>query len=89
MTGILVSANAGVEDRASFVCTTQLDTGVEHLFPSTFFTCSLGDGFRLSVFSCQGLHCGSLRAEGGGEGIRFRFRDDSLRNDICRGNELI
>lgn len=82
MAGILVTANTGVEDRASFICTTQLDTRVEHLLPSTSFTCPLGNGFGLSILGSQGLHCGSLRAESGGESIRFRFRNDSLRDNI-------
>lgn len=86
--GILVTANASVKDRTSFVCTAQLYSCEIHLFPTTSRTSMLCKSFCPFICSCQVLDCRSFCPQCRRECTRFGFRDDSFRDNVWKENEV-
>lgn len=85
---VLVTTLAGIEDRASFVCTTQLLCIIPDLFPATLLTRLPNNGIRLHIVLGEDLDFGTLVAERRGERRCLRVRHDGLRGSIYDTCEL-
>jgi hypothetical protein len=57
---ILVTADTPIEHGASFICTAQLNSGIEHFLAPTIFAELFHNSFCFPIFGGQGLDRRSL-----------------------------
>ena len=78
----LVAAITGVENRATFICTSQLRCCVSDFLPSAFWTCHLDDRSIFHIPSFNLLNSRSFLSQERREGRRLCLRCDRLGGSV-------